>query len=150
MHKNKSYLYSRVEKKLYKASILSELPDIAKSILLYSRYNFFAFFGNMGVGKTTLIKELTKQLGVRDDTSSPTYSIVNEYYSQNIDKPIYHFDFYRLNNEEEAYDIGYEDYFYTDSYCFIEWGEKIPNLLPMERHEIIMTNELGYRTIKFN
>jgi tRNA threonylcarbamoyladenosine biosynthesis protein TsaE len=82
----------------------------------------------MGVGKTTLIKELSLQLGVTDIVSSPTFSIVNEYNSLSQGK-IYHFDFYRLNYEKEAFDIGYEDYFFGDDYCFIEWPEMIPNLI---------------------
>jgi tRNA threonylcarbamoyladenosine biosynthesis protein TsaE len=85
----------------------------------------------MGVGKTTLIKVLCKQLGVEESTNSPTFSIVNEYLSTS-QKSIYHFDFYRIEKEEEVFDMGYEDYFYSGNFCFIEWPEKIPNLLPEE------------------
>tara|TARA_B100000214_G_scaffold78394_1_gene52916 strand:- start:21 stop:440 length:420 start_codon:yes stop_codon:yes gene_type:complete len=108
---------------------LSDLPDIAKKILDYAtNYNFFAFYGSIGVGKTTLIKELSLQLGVVDLVSSPTFSIVNEYTTLK-DYKIYHFDFYRLNNKEEAFDLGYEQYFNGKDYCFIEWPEKFPNLV---------------------
>jgi tRNA threonylcarbamoyladenosine biosynthesis protein TsaE len=82
----------------------------------------------MGLGKTTLIKELSLQLGVNDVVSSPTFSIVNEYISLN-NGTIYHFDFYRLKNEEEAFDMGCEEYLYGSNYCFIEWPEKIPNFI---------------------
>lgn len=83
----------------------------------------------MGVGKTTLIKEICKQLGVRDNISSPTYSLVNEYKGGE-ENTIYHFDFYRIQEEEEAYDIGFEEYLDTNAWIFIEWPEKISNLLP--------------------
>ena len=108
---------------------LKKLPKIAKDILEYSLPNKkFLFYGEMGVGKTTLIKELSLQLGVVDVVSSPTFSIVNEYVSLS-DSKIYHFDFYRLKDEQEAFDIGYEEYFLGDDYCFVEWPEKIPNLI---------------------
>lgn len=82
----------------------------------------------MGTGKTTLIKSLCQHLGVTEPVTSPTFSIVNEY--QGRESKIFHFDFYRLKNETEALDLGYEEYFYSGAYCFIEWPEKIPNLLP--------------------
>ncbi len=108
---------------------LEEVPQIAKEILEYSSpHKKFALFADMGVGKTTLIKELSLQLGVTDVVSSPTFSIVNEYITSSNDK-IYHFDFYRLKDEKEAFDMGYEEYFFGDNYCFIEWPEKIPNLI---------------------
>jgi tRNA threonylcarbamoyladenosine biosynthesis protein TsaE len=94
----------------------------------------------MGVGKTTLIKELSLQLGVTDIVSSPTFSIVNEYISSSNGK-IYHFDFYRLENEKEAFDMGYEEYFFGDDYCFIEWPENIPNLI--EDNMVIIKMELS-------
>ena len=108
---------------------LEQLPKIAKEILEYSSpHKKFLFYAEMGVGKTTLIKELSLQLGVTDVVSSPTFSIVNEYISSS-DGKIYHFDFYRLKGEKEAFDMGYEEYFFGDDYCFIEWPEKIPNLI---------------------
>lgn len=90
----------------------------------------FLFHGQMGAGKTTFIKAICEQLNVEDSTSSPTFSIVNEYQSTN--GKIYHFDFYRLKDEQEAYDLGYEEYFYSDAYCFIEWPEKIPSIIPLD------------------
>ena len=108
---------------------LKKLPEIAKQILEQSAAKkIFLFYADMGVGKTTLIKELSLHLGVTDIVSSPTFSIVNEYKTCR-DKNIYHFDFYRLEDEREAFDIGYEEYMSGDNYCFIEWPEKIPNLI---------------------
>ena len=89
----------------------------------------------MGVGKTTLIKQLCKTLGVTGATSSPTFSLVNEYEADD-NQLVYHFDFYRLNKEEEALDMGIDDYLYSGNWCFIEWAEKIPNLIP-ETHSVI-------------
>jgi tRNA threonylcarbamoyladenosine biosynthesis protein TsaE len=89
----------------------------------------FAFYGAMGVGKTTFIKALCEELGVEDVVNSPTFAIVNEYEVKGK-SPIYHFDFYRINKPEEAFDFGYEDYFYSGNLCFIEWPEKIEGLLP--------------------
>jgi len=109
---------------------LSQIDEIAKAILAESKHKIIAFHGEMGVGKTTLIKVLAKQLGVHELTSSPTFSIVNEYHTANT--ILYHFDCYRMENEEEAYDIGIEDYLYSDAWCFIEWPENIENLLPKE------------------
>lgn len=88
-----------------------------------------AFSGEMGAGKTTFIKAVCKTLGVLDVTSSPTFSLVNEYRSA-VGERIYHFDFYRINKESEALDMGCEEYFYSGNYCFIEWPEKITSLLP--------------------
>jgi len=108
---------------------LTNIPDVAKQILEYTLpHKKFAFYADMGVGKTTLIKELSLQLDVVDVVSSPTFSIVNEYQTKNKSR-VYHFDFYRLEEEQEAYDMGYEEYFFSDDYCFIEWPEKIPSLI---------------------
>ncbi len=104
----------------------------------------------MGSGKTTLIKEIVKQLGVDEVASSPTFSLVNEYHSDK-GEIIYHFDFYRIENEEEAFDIGVEEYFYSDHWCFIEWPEKVENLLPLESVAIHLTiNQDTTRTIQIN
>lgn len=89
----------------------------------------FAFRGKMGAGKTTFIKALCEELGVEDVINSPTFAIINEYRSDTAEL-IYHFDFYRINKTEEAYDFGYEDYFYSGALCFIEWPEKVEELLP--------------------
>jgi tRNA threonylcarbamoyladenosine biosynthesis protein TsaE len=108
---------------------LDQLPQAAQQILEYAQTEkTFLFYGDMGAGKTTLIKEICKQLGTIDTTSSPTFSIINEY--KLADQAIFHFDFYRLKNQNEAFDLGYEDYFYANQYCLIEWPEKIPDLLP--------------------
>ena len=108
---------------------LEDVPGVAKKILDYcSGYKKFVFYGSMGVGKTTLIKELSLQLGVVDIVTSPTFSIVNHYHTLE-GETVYHFDFYRLDNEKEAFDMGYEEYFFGDSYCFIEWPERVPNLI---------------------
>lgn len=108
---------------------LGDLEDAAKKILSFAgEERIFVFYGEMGAGKTTLISKLSHLLGTEDHTSSPTFSIVNEYEAR--DYKIYHFDFYRIKNQEEAFDLGYEDYFYSGEYCMIEWPEKIPNLLP--------------------
>lgn len=109
---------------------LDQLPDVARQLLdTFPEERFYAFFGSMGVGKTTLIKELCRQLGVENNVCSPTFAIVNEY-SDRHQRPVYHFDFYRLKTLDEAYDIGYEEYFYSGDYCFTEWTEKIEPLLP--------------------
>lgn len=107
-----------------------ELHQVAKSLLeTFANDRFFAFFGNMGVGKTTLIKEICAMLGVADNVCSPTFSIINEYVGSD-GMSIFHFDFYRLKNIEETYDMGYEEYFYSGNYCFVEWSEKVETLLP--------------------
>lgn len=107
----------------------TQLSAIASEILSFAPNNrIFIFYGDMGAGKTTLIKSLCKQLGSNDNITSPTFSIVNQYNGAGT--TIYHFDFYRLKNEHEALDIGFEEYLYSGNYCFIEWPEKIPNLLP--------------------
>ena len=109
---------------------IAELPDAASAILRFSKdQKIFLFHGEMGAGKTTLIKSLCVCLGVVDNVTSPTFSIVNEYQIPGNQR-IYHFDFYRLKNQTEALDMGYEEYFYSDAYCFVEWPEMIPDLLP--------------------
>jgi tRNA threonylcarbamoyladenosine biosynthesis protein TsaE len=130
------------------AENLDQLNVVAKQILeLTSPHKKFAFYGEMGVGKTTLIKALSLQLGVKDVVSSPTFSIVNEY---NVDEAttIYHFDFYRIEDEQEAFDIGYEEYFFSNAYCFIEWPEKIPNLIEEDMLTIKMFLEGTKRRIE--
>lgn len=106
-----------------------------------------AFYGEMGVGKTTLIKELLNLLGVKEHTSSPTFSIVNEYRSGS-GEPVYHFDFYRLKTPEEAMDIGIEEIFEEDAWVFMEWPEKIGNLLPQNCVLVRITEENGSRLIE--
>ena len=107
----------------------------------------FAFYGEMGAGKTTFITAICKALGVEDSINSPTFAIVNEYRSGSGEL-IYHFDFYRINKIEEAYDFGYEDYFYSGSICFIEWPEKIDTLLPFDVVTVKIKEEAdGTRTV---
>ena len=108
---------------------LDEIKQVAKKIIAEKPHKIILFHGTMGVGKTTLIKALAKELGVNDATSSPTFSIVNEYEAKDNQK-VFHFDMYRLKSETEALDMGIEDYLYSGNWCFIEWAEKIPNLLP--------------------
>ena len=108
---------------------LDEIKQVAKKIIVEKPHKVILFHGTMGVGKTTLIKALAKELGVNDATSSPTFSIVNEYEAKDNQK-VFHFDMYRLKSETEALDMGIEDYLYSGNWCFIEWAEKIPNLLP--------------------
>jgi tRNA threonylcarbamoyladenosine biosynthesis protein TsaE len=111
------------------ASSTSQLPLIASQLITYADDSrIFLFYGDMGAGKTTLIKSLCERLGIKDNITSPTFAIVNEYAGNNI--RIYHFDFYRLKNQTEALDMGCEEYFYSGDYCFIEWPEKIPDMLP--------------------
>ena len=108
----------------------------------------FAFRGNMGAGKTTFIKAICEELGVEDVINSPTFAIVNEYRSDETGELIYHFDFYRINKLSEAEDIGTEDYFYSGALCFIEWPEKIEELLPGDVVEVnISENPDGTRTV---
>ncbi len=125
---------------------IQDLPEIAEKVLFNASNKILLFYGNMGVGKTTMIKELAKILGVTDTISSPTFSIVNEYEIDN-DK-VYHFDFYRIKNEEEALDIGIEEYFYSGHWVLVEWPENIKNLLPLENTKINLTkNKNESRTI---
>ncbi|HNZ61555.1 MAG TPA: tRNA (adenosine(37)-N6)-threonylcarbamoyltransferase complex ATPase subunit type 1 TsaE [Paludibacteraceae bacterium] len=98
-------------------------------IKLFDRYSVFAFYGNMGAGKTTFIKAICEILGVKESVNSPTFSIINEYEAAD-GRILYHFDCYRINKLQEAMDLGAEDYFYSGKICFIEWPEKIEELLP--------------------
>ena len=129
----------------YKSNV-SDLPYIAKEILLKVPNKTLLFYGTMGVGKTTLIKEISKQLGVTDIINSPTFSLVNEY--EIVNDKIYHFDFYRIKTEEEALDIGIEDYFFSEHWKLIEWPEKVSNLLPPNSTKIKMhKNKNGTRSL---
>ena len=114
---------------------LAEIDAVAEKILAENPKKILLFNGSMGVGKTTLIKSLAKKLGVTDATSSPTFSLVNEYQI-NDNQYVYHFDVYRLKNETEALDMGIDEYLYSGNWCFIEWPENIPNLIP-EDHSTI-------------
>lgn len=124
----------------------NELADFAKVLLAYSNgIKVFIFEGDLGTGKTTFIKQICKILGVTDQTSSPTYSIVNEYNSAN--SKIYHIDLYRLNSIDEAFEVGFEDYLYSENYCFIEWPQIAQELIPEKYISIsIVKNEDEKRT----
>jgi tRNA threonylcarbamoyladenosine biosynthesis protein TsaE len=109
----------------------------------------FAFYGSMGAGKTTFIKAICEELGVKDVITSPTFAIVNEYTTPS-EEAIYHFDFYRIKKLEEVYDMGYEDYFYSGSLCLIEWPELIEELLPEDAVKVSITEqEDGSRKVEF-
>lgn len=110
---------------------LTEISEIARAVIAGSRSRILLFYGSMGSGKTTLIKEIAVQLGVEELTNSPTFSLVNEYLTRE-NESIYHFDFYRIEKEEEAFDIGFEEYLESGSWCLIEWPEKVENLLPLD------------------
>ena len=129
---------------------LHQLEEVAQKILDENPNKVILFHGEMGVGKTTLIKQLCRNLGVTDATSSPTFSLVNEYETT-ADQLVYHFDFYRLNKETEGLDMGIDDYLYSGNWCFIEWAEKIPNLIP-ESHSVITISLLedGSRTLELS
>ncbi|MDR2970573.1 MAG: tRNA (adenosine(37)-N6)-threonylcarbamoyltransferase complex ATPase subunit type 1 TsaE [Bacteroidales bacterium] len=115
---------------------LSQLDELAKKILeIHSNHRFFCLNGEMGSGKTTLIKALCKCLGVQNITSSPTFAIVNEYWTLKME-PVYHFDFYRIERPEEAIAIGFFEYLESGNYCFVEWSEKIEEILDEERVQI--------------
>jgi len=109
-------------------SSLTQLPATAQTLVNFAGiHKVFLFYGDMGAGKTTFIKALCAQLGVAEQVTSPTFSIVNEYNGTNVQ--VYHFDFYRLKSQDEALDMGYEEYFYSGNFCLIEWPEKIADLL---------------------
>ncbi|MBY0245866.1 MAG: tRNA (adenosine(37)-N6)-threonylcarbamoyltransferase complex ATPase subunit type 1 TsaE [Sphingobacteriaceae bacterium] len=120
------------------ANTLNDLESIAQSLLNFmGNQKIIVFNGEMGAGKTTFIKTLCKALGVEDVISSPTYSIINEYALAK--GCVYHFDFYRIKNIEEAFDMGYEEYFYSDDICLIEWPERVAELLPEEYIQVNVT-----------
>lgn len=114
----------------WKINSLEEINRVAADFLEYvGDRTIFALYGPMGVGKTTFVKAVGECLGVEDDVNSPTFAIVNEYVAR-TGKSVYHFDFYRVNDISEALDFGYEEYFYGGDRCFIEWPEKVGELLP--------------------
>ena len=131
-----------------RALSLSEIKDAANELIAHCReVKTWLFDGEMGAGKTTLIKSVAEILGVKSVMSSPTFSIVNEYESKDHEK-VFHFDFYRIKNEAEAVDIGTEEYFYSHHPCFIEWAEKIPSLIPLTYAEVsIQVEDDTHRTI---
>ena len=139
---------------MYSEKITSEkmLEEAAKKLLdSFPGQRVFAFYGKMGAGKTTFIQSVCKVLGTPDNVTSPTFAIINEYKSKTAEN-IYHFDFYRIKDIEEAFDLGYEDYFYSGNYCLIEWPEKIEPLLPQEYVEVnieVLKNGSRHISAKF-
>lgn len=132
---------------IFNVNNIQELPEVAGKLLSRLRHKIILFEGEMGAGKTTLIKEIIRQMGSPDETSSPTFSIVNEYETEA--GKAFHFDFYRIRSEEEAMDFGVEEYLYSDNFCFIEWPEKIENLIPEPHHTVKINVENNSRTIIF-
>ena len=120
---------------------LEEIDTVAKQVLHLNPEKVILFNGEMGAGKTTFIKSLCKILGVENPTSSPTFSLVNEYQTT-TNQIVYHFDVYRLKQQSEALDMGIDEYLYSGNYCFIEWAEKIPDLIP-ENHSVITISTLS-------
>ncbi|NRT14792.1 tRNA threonylcarbamoyladenosine biosynthesis protein TsaE [Flavobacterium sp. 28A] len=114
---------------------LEDIASVAEIVVAENPHKVILFHGEMGAGKTTFIKQLSKTLGVTEATSSPTFSLVNEYQTT-TNQTVYHFDFYRLKNEHEALDMGADDYFYSGNWCFIEWAENVASLIP-EEHSVI-------------
>lgn len=139
--------------KIIKITSLDKINEAAHEFMAAMEdYTVFAFNGEMGAGKTTFIKALCEELGVDDVTNSPSFAIINEYRSETTAELIYHFDCYRLENEVEAEEIGVEDYFYSGALCFIEWPERIADLLPDDTVDVdIVEQEDGTRkiTIKY-
>ncbi|POY39073.1 tRNA (adenosine(37)-N6)-threonylcarbamoyltransferase complex ATPase subunit type 1 TsaE [Solitalea longa] len=137
------------DKKEFKIDNIEMLPEIANALLSFAGNNKVVIFnGDLGAGKTTFIKEICRALGVNEVVSSPTFSLVNQYDGEQ--SMIYHFDFYRLKNEMEAFDMGYEEYFFSGNYCFVEWPSKIPNLLPGQYTEVIIAEvDNGSRQFQF-
>ena len=144
-------MHPEVKPAVFKKVTVAELERVAREVLnATTGFTVIVFHGEMGSGKTTLIKAIGQILGVTDTMSSPTFSIVNEYHTGTGEK-IFHFDFYRLRKETEAYDIGTEEYFDSGNLCLIEWPEKIPTLLPDRFAEVFLTVEDDtHRTIAFS
>ncbi len=126
-----------------------QLPKVAAQIINDNpQCRIMAFYGKMGIGKTTLIKAICHYLDVTDIVGSPTFSIVNQYLTQS-NNTLYHFDFYRLKKQDEAFDLGYEDYFFSGNYCFIEWPEKIEALLTDDCLKVYLDEKDGLRNISY-
>ena len=130
---------------------IDELHAVANELLFYIQDNpVLAFYGKMGIGKTTLIKALCKEMFVGQTVTSPTFALINEYHTKS-NEIIYHFDFYRINKVEELYDFGYEEYFYSGNYCFVEWPELAENMLPDNTLKVSLSEGAkGSRVISWN
>ena len=126
---------------------ITEIDQAAKEFIRLTRgHNKFAFYGPMGSGKTTFIKAVCKALGAYDVVTSPSFAIINEYRS-GCDDMLYHFDLYRIKSVDEVYDLGYEEYFFSDAYCFIEWAEKAEILLPQDTVKVHMEEAAGHKRL---
>jgi len=131
----------------FKAQTPDELSAIAReALVLAGGYKLWAFYGEMGVGKTTFIHHFLRALDVKSSLGSPTYSIVNSHLTA-AGEPVYHFDFYRFETPEEAFDIGYETYLFSGAFCFMEWPERLGDLLPADVVKVKMSEENGLRLI---
>ena len=127
-----------------------QIAEVTEQLIQEVPSKTLCFHGEMGAGKTTLIKALVNQLGAVDEANSPTFGIVNEYHKADETLLAYHFDFYRLNDENEAYDLGIEDYFNTDAWLFMEWPEKIEAILPLDAvHIQIEVVDFNTRKLSF-
>lgn len=138
-----------MKEKIIEIATLADYPTAAKQFIDNMQDNhIFAFYGRMGTGKTTFIKSICEELGVQDTINSPTFAIVNEYEDAD-GNTIYHFDFYRIKSISEVYNMGYEEYLYSNAYCFIEWPELIEELLPQETVKVyIEEGDTGERKVK--
>ena len=132
----------------FQSNDVADLPEIAKKIISQLTSSVICFYGDLGSGKTTLIKEILKLLGVEESISSPTFSLVNQYQSK-AGIVFYHFDFYRIVSENEAFDIGFEEYLDSTNLCFIEWPERIESFLPLDFHKISIESSSSTRNITF-
>lgn len=128
----------------------NQLDQVAEAILkAYPEERVFGFYGEMGAGKTTLIKAICRALGVHDITSSPTFAIINEYWTDS-GEPLYHFDFYRIDEPADASRVGFEEYLYSGHYCFVEWTEKVEEILQDDFVPIIIERvDDGRRLFRF-
>lgn len=138
-----------METRTFEINSVEELSQVTDLLLSWrDKSDIIAFYGPMGAGKTTLIKNLCHRVGVTDEVNSPTFALVNEYLTKN--DSIFHFDFYRIKKLEEVFDIGYEDYFYSGHLCLLEWPELIDPLMPDHfiKVEIALGNIDTSRTIK--
>lgn len=138
-----------MKEQIIRINSLEEYPAAAKEFIEAVGDNrIFAFYGSMGTGKTTFIKSICESMGVEDAINSPTFAIVNEYETAK-GETVFHFDFYRIKSLAEVYNMGYEEYIYSNAYCFIEWPELIEELLPEEAVKVTITEENdGTRTVK--
>ena len=136
------------EERIFEINNIEDLSQVSDLLIEWrDKSNIIALYGTMGAGKTTLIKNLCKKLGVQDEVNSPTFALVNEYQTDTLDS-IFHFDFYRINRLQEAYEIGLEEYFSGEGLCFVEWPEKIEELLPEDIVKVsISASESGSRSV---